>query len=245
MPRSEAGSAEYRALRGLAAEPTTSGQLGAIFGLMTPLYSDALDLYMRSLLPSRHEVILEIEEQARQRDIPIVGPAVGTLLALLAESIGARRIFELGSAVGYSTAFFAEAVGRQGRVFYTDGNPDNAREARDYLSRLGLLDRVEIQTGEAVELLEKSSGLFDVIFVDIDKHGYPTALEAAAPRVKPGGYLLADNVLWSGRVCDDGVHDAATEGIRKFNARLFARPDFQSVIVPLRDGVAIARKRAS
>src|SRR5712691_7586341 len=137
---------------------------------MTPLYSEALDLYIQSLLPSRQEVILEIEEQARQRDIPIVGPAVGTLLALLAESIGARRIFELGSAVGYSTAFFAEAVGPQGRVFYTDGNPENAREARDYLSRLGLLDRVEIQTGEAVELLEKSSGLFDVIFVDIDKH---------------------------------------------------------------------------
>ena len=110
----------------------------------------------------------ESEEQARQRKIPIVGPAVGTLLASLAESIGARRIFELGSAVGYSTAFFAQAVGREGRVFYTDGNPENAREAGGYLSRLGLLDRVEVRTGEAVELLTKSSGLFDVVFIAVE-----------------------------------------------------------------------------
>jgi predicted O-methyltransferase YrrM len=212
---------------------------------MTPLYSEALDRYIQSLLPARDPVILEIEEQARQRKIPIVGPAVGTLLALLAESIGARRIFELGSAVGYSTSFFAQAVGREGRVFYTDGNPENAREASGYLSRLGLLDRVEMQTGEAVELLTKSSCLFDVVFIDIDKSGYPAALEAAAPRVRPGGYLLADNVLWSGRVVEQSVRDEDTEGIREFNARLFARPEFQSTIVPLRDGVAIARKRVS
>ncbi len=212
---------------------------------MTPLYSEALEQYLRSLLPPRPSPILEMEEEARKRDIPIVGPAVGTLLALLAESIGARRIFELGSAIGYSTAFFAKAVGPRGRVFYTDGNPENAREARSYLARLGLLDRVEVQTGEAIGLLERSVGLFDVIFVDIDKTGYLAALEAAAPRVRPGGYLLADNVLWSGRVADESVRDAATDGIREFNARLFASLDFQSAIVPLRDGIAIARRRSS
>src|SRR5262249_44641059 len=238
------GRAAYRCLwksrssRGLAAGP-------AIVLFMTPLYSEGLDRYMQELLPARHPVFLEIEEQARQRRIPIVGPAVGTLLALLAESIGARRVFELGSAVGYSTAFFARAVGGDGRVFYTDGSSQNAEEARGYLVRLGLIDRVEVQTGEAVGLLEKSSGLFDVVFIDIDKEGYPAALEAAAPGVRAGGYLLADNVLWSGRVVDDSVRDAATEGIREFNRRLFSRTDFQAAIVPLRDGVAIARKRST
>src|SRR5215471_2126079 len=140
---------------------------------MTPLYTSALDRYMRELLPPRPAVIQEMEAQAAERDIPIVGPAVATLLALLAESIGARRVFELGSAVGYSTAFFARAVGGDGRVFYTDGSSQNAEEARGYLVRLGLIDRVEVQTGEAVGLLEKSSGLFDVVFIDIDKEGYP------------------------------------------------------------------------
>jgi len=210
---------------------------------VTPLYAPDLDGYIRNLLPQRDPVIMEMEKEARERDIPIVGPAVASLLGLLARSIKATRVFELGSAIGYSTAFFAQAVGPGGRVFYTDGDPANAREARGYLTRLNLLDRVEIATGEAVGLLRSAPGDFDVVFIDIDKDGYPAALEAAAPRVRPGGFLLADNVLWSGRVVDASVRDAATEGIREFNRRLFARSDFSSVIVPLRDGVAIARKR--
>jgi caffeoyl-CoA O-methyltransferase len=214
-----------------------------ILGVVTPLYAPELDSYIRGLLPARHPVIAEMEGEARTRDIPIVGPAVATLLSLLARSIGARRVFEMGSAIGYSTAFFAGAVGPGGSVSYTDGSEKNAREARGYLERLGLADRVSIGVGDAVTLLEASSGDFDVIFIDIDKDGYPAALEAAAPRLRPGGYLLADNVLWSGRVVDDSTRDPATEGIREFNRRLFARPDFSSVIVPLRDGVAIARKQ--
>ena len=101
---------------------------------------------------------------------------------------------------------------------------------------------MDVKIGDAVDLLESTDGEFDVIFVDIDKDGYPRALEAAAPRVRRGGFLLADNVLWSGKVVDPGQEDEATEGIREFNRRLFARRDFRSVIVPLRDGVAIARK---
>jgi caffeoyl-CoA O-methyltransferase len=211
-------------------------------GAMGALVSPELDRYIRDLLPPRDTILAEMERQAEKRRIPIVGPAVATLLATLALSIGARRVFELGSAIGYSTAFFARAVGPEGKVFYTDGSPDNAREARGYLSRLGLLDRVEVLTGEAVSLLEATPGLFDLVFLDIDKDGYPRALEAAAPRVRPGGLLVADNVLWSGKVVDASVRDAATEGIRAFNRALFARPDFTSLIVPLRDGVAIARK---
>ena len=210
---------------------------------MKDLIAPELDRYIRDLLPPRHPVIAEMERQAAGRDVPIVGPVVATLLSTLARSIGARRVFELGSAIGYSTAFFAEAVGPEGKVFYTDGSPENSREARGYFSRLGLLDRVEVLTGDAVTHLTATPGLFDVIFIDIDKDGYPSALEAAAPRVRPGGYLLADNTLWSGKVVDASVRDAATEGIREFNRRLFARSDFTSVIVPLRDGVAIAHKR--
>ena len=208
-----------------------------------PLVAPELDRYVADLLPSRDAVIAEMEEQARARDIPIVGPAVGTLLSVLAQSVGARRVFELGSAIGYSTAFFARAVGPDGRVFYTDGDEKNAREAKGYLDRLGLAGRVEIRVGEAVALLRATPGEFDVVFIDIDKDGYPEALEAAAPRVRAGGLLLADNVLWSGRVVEAGERGASTEGIREFNRRLCARREFESVIVPLRDGVAVARKR--
>jgi predicted O-methyltransferase YrrM len=211
---------------------------------VTPLISPELDSYILELLPARTAVLAEMEALAAEQDVPIVGPAVGTLLSILARSIGADRVFELGSAIGYSTAFFAEAVGKGGQVFYTDGSPENAAQARGYLERMGLLDRVTIKVGDAVTSLDQTKGYFDVVFIDIDKEGYPAALQAAAPRVRRGGYLLADNVLWSGKVVDAKAGDAATEGIRQFNRTLFSLAEFRTVIVPLRDGVAIARRES-
>ena len=209
---------------------------------MTPLVTPELDAYIRELIPARDSVIAEMEAYAAEHDVPIVGPAVATLLEVLARSIGAARVFELGSAIGYSTAFFARAVGKGGQVFYTDGSEENARRAKGYLERMGFEERVTIKVGDAVASLEATTGYYDVIFIDVDKDGYPAALQAAAPRVRRGGYLLADNVLWSGKVVDSSVRDAATEGIRTFNKRLFSLEEFRSVIVPLRDGVAIARR---
>ncbi len=211
---------------------------------MTPLLSPDLDRYILDLLPPRDPVLAEMEALAAEKDVPIVGPAVGTLLEILTRSIGADRVFEMGSAIGYSTAFFARAVGRGGQVVYTDGSPENAEQARGYLERMGLLESVTIRVGDAVAALAATTGYFDVIFIDVDKEGYPQALQAAAPRVRRGGYLLADNVLWSGKVVDTKIRDAATEGIRQFNARLFALQEFKTVVVPLRDGVAIARRES-
>src|SRR5262249_12621020 len=210
---------------------------------MKDLIAPELDRYIRELIPPRDPVITEMEGEAAAHDVPIVGPAVATLLATLARSLSARRVFGLGSAIGYSTAFFAQAVGAEGKVFYTDGSKDNAAKARGYLTRLSLADRVEILVGDAVTSMAATPGTFDVVFVDIGKDRAPGAPGAAAPRVRPGGYLLADNVLWSARVVQPRERDEATEGIREFNRRLFSRRDFESVIVPLRDGVAIARKR--
>jgi caffeoyl-CoA O-methyltransferase len=211
---------------------------------VTPLLAPALDQYIRDLIPARDPVLSEMEAFAASNDVPIVGPAVGSLLEILARSIGADRIFEMGSAIGYSTAFFASAVGRGGQVFYTDGDPANAERARGYLERMGLADRVTIKVGDAIASLEQTRGYFDVVFIDVDKDGYPASLKAAAPRVRRGGYLIADNVLWSGKVIDDGARDKATEGIRHFNRTLLALQEFRSVIVPLRDGVAIARRES-
>src|SRR5664279_724908 len=184
---------------------------------MTPLVAPALDQYIRDLVPPRDPVLAEMEAYAAQHDVPIVGPAVGSLLEILARSIGADRIFEMGSAIGYSTAFFARAVGRGGQVFYTDGDPANAERAGKYLDLMGFADRVTIKVGDAIASLEQTTGYFDVVFIDVDKDGYPAALKAAAPRVRRGGYLIADNVLWSGKVIDGEVRDPATEGIRHFN----------------------------
>jgi len=201
--------------------------------------------YMQTL-QARHDepILLEMEEEGRKRDFPIVGRLVGVTLELLARAIGARRIFELGSGFGYSAYWFARAVGPEGELHLTDGDPANERAASGYLGRAGVWDRVHYHVGDAVTALAATSGDFDVIYDDIDKHGYPDAWRAARERIRVGGLYICDNVLWSGRVAvDDPAEDrrpAWTEAIKEHNRLIAEDPDYLSTIVPTRDGVMVA-----
>lgn len=202
-----------------------------------------LDEYLLSILPPRDEVLSRVEEEAARRGIPIVGAAVGRLLAQVARLAGARRVFELGSAVGYSTIWLARAVGEGGRVFFTDGSEENAAEARKNLEEAGVADRVTVLVGDALRSLDETEGEFDLIFNDVDKEGYPDVARRAVPRLRVGGLLVTDNVLWDGALrlpaCED---DAETAAIREFNRICYAHPDLEVTIVPLRDGVSLARR---
>ena len=201
--------------------------------------------YMRSLL-SRHdeEVLLEMEKEGEERGFPIIGRMVGVTVELLARSIGAHRVFELGSGYGYSAYWFSRAVGPSGEVHCTDGDPNNEKKASGYLGRVGFWDRVRFHVGDAVEMLAATPGTFDVVYNDIDKHGYPDAWRAARDRVRPGGLYICDNVLWSGRVTEDEVTDDVrpgwTDAIKEHNRLIADDEDFLSVIIPTRDGVMTA-----
>ncbi|MDT8070665.1 MAG: O-methyltransferase [Terriglobia bacterium] len=213
---------------------------------MGEIFIDGIDEYIHSLLPARDEVLTEIEEQARQRNIPIVGPAVGRLFYQLVQMTQAESVFEMGSAVGYSTIWWARAVGEGGRVIYTDGDRKNADEARGYFQRAGVADRIDIRTGDALELLSEEKGQFDIIFCDIDKDDYPRALRLASRRVRKGGLFVADNTLWHGRViAAEGSKEAdmeTTKAIKEFNQALYESKEFFTTLLPLRDGVAVAMK---
>jgi caffeoyl-CoA O-methyltransferase len=200
--------------------------------------------YLYGLLPASHPVLAEMERYAAQHDVPIIGPAVARLLALLVKVSGAKRIFELGSAIGYSTLWLAQAAGPRGRVYYTDGDPQKAKRALAYFQRAGVAGRITIQVGDALAMLRRTPGQFDLIFNDVDKHGYPDVFRAAVPRLRHGGLLIADNVLWSGRAARKAARgDANTRGIQEFNRLLFASRELEPVMLPLRDGVAVARKK--
>ena len=199
--------------------------------------------YLYSLLPPRDEVLAVMEKEAEKRDIPIVGPAVARVLHQLALIAGARTVFELGSAIGYSTIWWALAVGQGGRVVYTDGDRKKADEARGYFERAGVADRVTIKVGDALELLSEEKQPFDIIFCDLDKEDYPRALKLALPRLKSGGLLVADNVLWSGKVAQANPTEASTKAIQEFNRLLYGSRDLFTTILPIRDGVAVAVKR--
>ena len=207
---------------------------------MSEITNEKVEQYIYDSLPPRDDVLRDMEAQAKQRKIPIVGPAVGRLLFQLAQLAGAKRIFEMGSAIGYSTIWWARAVGDAGHVTYTDGDPKNAKEASGYFARAGVAGRIEVKTGDALELLSEEKGEFDIIFNDVDKEDYPRVFKLAVPRLKRGGLFITDNVLWSGRVTDP--KDATTKAIVEFNKMLYSSKELFTTIIPLRDGVAIARK---
>jgi predicted O-methyltransferase YrrM len=202
----------------------------------------AVDQYMLSLLPARVSVLEEMEEQARKRDIPIVGPAVGRVLFQYARLINARKVFELGSAIGYSTLWWAQAVDEGGEVFYTDGDPKKAEEARGYFDRAGMAGRIHIGVGDAVEQFARQKQEFDIVFNDIDKEGYPRVLDLVASRLRRGGLFITDNVLWSGRVTQQNATEESTRAIQEFNRRLYGMKEFFTTIIPLRDGLTVAVK---
>jgi predicted O-methyltransferase YrrM len=151
---------------------------------------------------------------------------------------------ELGSGFGYSAYWHARAVGPGGEVHLTDGDPENEVRAADLLKRAGLADRVSFHVGDAVAEMGGLEGDFDVVFCDIDKHGYPDAWRAAADRIRLGGLYVCDNVLWYGRVAaeEDATGGRAewTPSILEHNRLVAEDQRFVSTIVPTRDGVLVA-----
>jgi predicted O-methyltransferase YrrM len=201
------------------------------------------ETYIYSLLPRRDAIVREMESYAAKHRVPIIGPACGRLLYQLARLIGARRVFEMGSAIGYSTLWLARAVGPRGTVFYTDSDPANARRAEAYLRRAGLVRRVRILVGNALDQLDTTGGKFDLIFNDVAKTQYPEVFRRAVSRLRLGGLFITDNVLWYGRVARPAAPgDALTHAIRKFNRLIYRSSELFATIIPLRDGFAVCQK---
>ena len=208
---------------------------------MSGILQPKIEKYLESLLPKRDAVLADMERYARKRDIPIIGPACGRLLYLLAQISGARRIFEMGSAIGYSTIWLARAAGPRAEIYYTDGATANARLAKANFRRAGVESRIQLLVGDAVKLIDQVPGKFDLIFIDVDKIQYPAALRKTLPRLRRGGLLLTDNVLWYGRVAKRPA-TPETRAILQFNRMIYSSRELFPVIVPLRDGVAVCRK---
>ena len=206
----------------------------------------AVEHYLYEMLPERDEVLRAIEAEAKTRNIPIVGPAVGRLLYQLAQSMRAKTVFEMGSAVGYSTIWWARAVGPDGRVIYTDGSKKNAEEARRYFQKAGVADRIDARVGDALEILsEQKPASFDIIFNDVDKEDYPRVFRLAVPRLRSGGLFITDNVLWRGEVAQPNPEknpDKRVGAIIEFNRMLYGSRELFTTILPLRDGVSVSLK---
>lgn len=193
------------------------------------------EVYFRQFLPKRDQLLVELEEEARREEIPIVGPIVGELLHILARVIHAERILELGTATGYSMIFLARAVAStRGRLVTIDNDPDMAARAETNFHRAGLYQQIDIIVGDAQEKLSEMDKSFDFIFLDIDKEYYASVLSHCHRLLKQGGLLVADNV---------GFKDADP-----FNRMIFESSEWKSINLfaylplhsPERDGLCLA-----
>ena len=199
-----------------------------------------IDAYLNEFAASTDPVLQKMESLARERSFPIVGPQVGRLLLVLARSVEARRVLELGSGFGYSAYWFCHAVGAEGEVILTEGSAERAADAARFLREGGLLDRAKIEVGDALEIAERMDGPFDVVFNDVDKHDYPLSFERARHLIRPGGLFISDNMLWQGNVLDGSSAERSTQGVLELSRRLRESREFDTVLLPVRDGVTVS-----
>lgn len=201
--------------------------------------------YLDSLVPARPPEMQKMEAYADETNFPIIGPACGHLCYQIARMIGAKTVFELGSGFGYSTAWFAKAVSENGggTVHHVVWNEQLSRRAQGHLRTLGFDGIVNYRVGEAVGALREAPGPFDLIFNDIDKEQYPDALSVISQKLRPGGVMMVDNMLWQGRIFNQEDQDATTEGIRELTRLVTTDPTWVASIIPIRDGLLVACKQ--
>ena len=212
---------------------------------MAKMSYDKVQEYLTSLVPPREPELQKMEKYAEKNNFPIIGPTCGYYCYQLARMIGAKSIFELGSGYGYSTAWFAKAVKENGGgvVHHTVWDEKLSKQAAGHLSALGSGDVVKFHMAEAVETLRQTDGPFDIIFNDIDKEAYPDSLPVIKEKLRSGGILIIDNMLWSGRVYKASNKDEATKAIRKFIKIITTDPDWIVSLIPARDGMIIGYKK--
>jgi caffeoyl-CoA O-methyltransferase len=213
--------------------------------MMAELTYPAVQDFLTSLVPERPSEMQEMEKYAARTNFPIIGPAAGYYLYQLARMIRAKSVFEMGSGYGYSTAWFAKAVQENGGgvVHHVVWDAKLSEMARGHLSRLGYSNLIQYHVAEAVETLRGTPGPFDLIFNDIDKENYPASLPVIKDRLRPGGVLMIDNILWSGRIFDKKDNSAATQGVREFTRAITGDSDWIVSLEAVRDGVLVAYKK--
>lgn len=200
--------------------------------------------YLDSLLPPRDALRARMEQVARDESIPISDPGLGHLLEILARAAGAKRILEIGTAIGYGSLCLARGA-PEASVVTIDRDAEIQERARTFLAEDDLLDRIDFLNGQAVDLIPTLPGPFDLVFLDGDKASYRRCLDLSLQKLRVGGLMVVDNLLWKGEIADppaQGLSDSARH-VETFNVYFMIHPQLRAVVLPLGDGVGVATKK--
>ena len=213
--------------------------------MTSPILRPEQQRYLDGLLPPRDALVREMEAYAAEHDVPIARPELARLLEALAASRPAGRVIEIGTAIGYGALALARGA-REGQVLTVDRDPARLELARGYLERAGVLPRVVLHLGDALEYARTAPGPFDLVYLDGDKGDYRRLLDTLLPKVAMGGFIVVDNLLWKGTIAEPELRDdddrAAFE-IERFNPYLMIHPQLATVLLPLGDGIGLAVKK--
>jgi caffeoyl-CoA O-methyltransferase len=206
---------------------------------------ERVEQYAEEHTTSGGELFERLAAETREKtEIPqmMVGRVEGKFLEFLVRSTGAQNVLELGTFTGYSSISMARGLVGTGRIVSCDVNPDTTAIARRYAEEAGVADRIDYRLGPALDALPSLGGPFDLIFVDADKANYLNYYEALLPKLAQNGLMIVDNTLWSGDVVNDDVDDT-TRAIQQLNDRVRDDERVESVLLTVRDGMLLVRKR--
>ena len=205
---------------------------------------NALTHYAESFTSGESEVLQELREHcyAHYDDSSMLSGFVqGRTLAMFSKMIRPRTVLEIGTYLGYSALCFAEGLAEGGKVITLDINEETNKVARSFVERSAFKDKIEFHLGEAVDVIPTLTDTFDLVFIDADKTNYSNYYDLVFGRVRPGGFIIADNVLWSGRVLDE-EKDESTQALHDFNKMVQADERVSNVLLPIRDGLMVVSK---
>jgi predicted O-methyltransferase YrrM len=201
--------------------------------------------YLDKLLPANDDLLVEMESYAAEHRVPIADREVARFVEITARAINARRALECGMAIGYSVIHLLRAMGADGRVITIDPSDEMIKLADGYLKRAGLRERAQIEKGYALEVIPRVNETFDLLFLDAVKEEYRGYLDLALPKLRTGGVVICDNLLWGGQVAGEIRSDdqkASTEALREFNKYFVNHPQLRAEVLAVGDGLGYAVK---
>ena len=201
--------------------------------------------YLERLLPQSNPLLAEMEEYAAEHRVTIADREVALFLEITARATNARRILEIGMAIGYSVVHLARGMEDGGLVVTIEPDDEMIRASEGYLTRAGLLNRARIERGKALEVMPQLNETFDLVFIDALKEEYIEYLELALPRLRTGGVVIVDNLLWGGQVAGEissPDQERSTNALRKFNQHFVNHPQLRAEVLSIGDGLGYGVK---
>lgn len=208
------------------------------------IFTEEIQSYAEIFTSSESDVLRQLREHcnANYEDKAMLSGFVqGRLLSMFSHMIRPRVVLEIGTYLGYSALCFAEGLAEGGKVITLDIQEDTNAVARSFVEKSEFADRIEFRLGFATEIIPSLNETFDLVFIDADKPNYSNYFDLVIDKVPSGGYIIADNVLWSGKVLDDSK-DENTQALHDYNQKIQADERVENILLPIRDGLMVSRK---